>query len=49
MKWSKSETALQVIPNVDPKAGDVNRAMIQALQDFRAAHFPHLKPSWAEK
>ena len=38
-----------MIPNVDPKAGDVNRAMITALQDFRAAFYPELKPSWAER
>lgn len=49
MKWNKHEDALKVIPNVDPKMGGVNRAMIEALQDFRAAVYPELKPDWAER
>lgn len=49
LRWNKGETALTVIPNVDPKMGEVNKAMIQALQDARAALYPHLKPDWAEK
>lgn len=49
LRWSKGEDALRVIPNVDPARGAVNKAMIEALQDFRAAHYPHLKPAWAEK
>ncbi len=49
LKWNKHEDALKVIPNVDPKMGAVNRAMIEALQDFRAAVYPHLKPAWAQR
>ena len=49
MKWNKGPDSLKVIPNVDPKMGDVNRAMIEALQDARAALYPELKPDWSDK
>ncbi len=50
-KWNKGRLdAVAGIPNVDPKNKcEIDRVMIQKLQEARAAIFPHLKPAWAEK
>jgi hypothetical protein len=50
-KWNKGRAdAVAAIPNVDPKNKcEIDRVMIQKLQEARKAVFPELKPSWAER
>ena len=50
LKWNKGRLdAVASIPNHDPNNKcDIDKVMIQKLQEARAALFPELKPSWAE-
>lgn len=50
-KWNKGRAdAVAGIPNVNPKDPcEINKVMISKLQEARAALYPQLKPSWAEK